>query len=125
MSAAWPGGETGPRLRREDNTRHVRLSVTERREFWRGSCALSATLILNNEAFSAELLDISAGGAQLRCSVVPGEGAEIGIEVSGFGLLHARVVRRLPKGIAVEFYFTELQRAEFSERLELLLKAPA
>ncbi|MGK2871399.1 MAG: PilZ domain-containing protein [Alphaproteobacteria bacterium] len=125
MSAAWQSSDFGARALRRDAARHVRLSVAERRQFKRGLVALHVNLKINGETFSAELLDISAGGAQLRCSIVPRDGAKIDVEVSGFGLIRACVVRRLPKAIAVEFDLTELQRAEFAEKLDRLLTAHA
>ena len=57
--------------RRSDPAGHVRLSVAERRQYRRNAVNAEATLTINNEVYSAELLDISTGGAQLRCSVVP------------------------------------------------------
>ncbi len=123
MSAAQKSSGAGARSRREDPAGHVRMSVAERREFQRNRVVLQAKLKINGESFSAELLDISTGGAQLRCSVVPGAGAVIGVELDGFGVLPARVVRRLPKTVAVEFDLAKKQRDEFVERLNALLKA--
>ncbi len=125
MKTAQHSSSTGIGARRGDPTGHVRMSVAERREFRRDSVALRAALKINSESFSAEILDISAGGAQLRCSVVPRAGIEILLEMDGLGVLPARVIRRLPKTIAVEFTIPETQRADFAEKLDMLLKAHA
>jgi hypothetical protein len=103
----------------------VRLSVSERRQFKRDAIAMRATLRINQESYSAELLDISVGGAQLRCSLVPRTGLLISIETEGLGVIPARVVRRLPRTIAVEFDIPETRRTEFKEKLDRLLKTPA
>ncbi len=124
MSAAWLGGEIGARRRTQDNSRHLRLSVSEHRQHQRCALALRVTLKINGECFSADLLDISLSGALLRCSVVLREGARIEIAIDEIGALDAHVVRRLPKGIAAEFDLTEQQRVWFAQKMELLLKAP-
>lgn len=125
MRTASRNNDVGIDTRRRDPVGHVRMSVAERRQYRRGALALSAALKINGETFSAELVDISAGGAQLRCSVVPREGMQISIELEGFGELPARVVRRLPRAMAVEFGLPETCRAEFMEKLDRLLKAYA
>lgn len=114
-----------PVTRRGDPTGHVRMSVSERRQNRRGELSLEASLKINNETYSAEILDISSGGARLRCSVVPRNGASIAISLDGFADLPAVVIRRLPTAIAVEFRLPPLQYAEFSERLDRMLKAHA
>jgi PilZ domain len=113
-----------PATRRGDPAGHVRLSVSERRQYRRDAPVLQTTLRINDEAYSAELLDISTG-ARIRCSVVPKAGAEIIIGLEGFGDLPAQVVRRLPSAVAVEFKLLPLQYAEFSERLDRVVKARA
>jgi len=118
-------GSLMPHTRRGDPTGHVRMSVSERRQHNRGELALEASMKINNESYSAEILDISSGGARLRCSVVPRNGAGIAISLDGFVDLPAVVVRRLPTSIAVEFRLPPLQYAEFSEKLERILKAHA
>ncbi len=114
-----------PATRRSDPAGHIRLSVSERRQYRREAPVLQTTLKINDEAYSAELLDISSGGARVRCSVVPKAGAEIIIGLEGFGELPAQVVRRLPSAVAVEFKLPPLQYAEFTERLDRLVKAHA
>jgi len=125
MRTASQKNDAGVDTRRRDPAGHVRMSVAERRQYWRGAVTLSATLKINSESFSAELVDISAGGAQLRCSVVPRAGMLISIELEGFGAIPARVIRRLPRTIAVEFDLSETHRAEIAEKLDRLLKAHA
>jgi|GWRWMinimDraft_1066009.scaffolds.fasta_scaffold00615_2 hypothetical protein len=125
MRAASRNNDAGVDTRRRDPAGHVRLSVAERRQYRRGAVTLSATLKINDESFSAELVDISVGGAQLCCSVVPGAGMLISIELEGFGAVPARVIRRLPRAIAVEFDLPETHRAEIAEKLDRLLKAHA
>lgn len=112
-----------PLTRRGDPIGHVRMSVSERRKYRRDELSLSVTLTMNGESYSAEITEISAGGAQLRCSIVPKNGADILVGLAGYGDLPARVVRRLPSAIAIEFKLPPLQYAEFAERLEILLKA--
>lgn len=111
--------------RREDPVAHVRMSSSERRQYRRNVVDLEVTLNINNESFSAELLDISTGGARLRCSVVPRTGIDIILDLEGYGELPATVVRRLPTALAIEFKLPPLQQAEFSERLDRLIKAHA
>jgi len=125
MRTASRNNDAGVDTRRRDPAGHVRMSAAERRQYRRGAVALSATLKINSESFSAELVDISAGGAQLRCSVVPGAGMLISIELEGVGAIPARVIRRLPRTIAVEFDLPETHRAEIAEKLDRLLKAHA
>jgi len=67
--------------RRGDPIGHVRMSVSERRLYRRGRIAVDASIKIHDESFSAELLDIFAGGARLRCAVVPRAGTEIGVDV--------------------------------------------
>lgn len=107
--------------RRIDPAAHVRLHAAERRRHRRGEIHLHAVLRYESEAFVAQLTDISAGGAQLRCSLVPRLGAMIEMETEEFGKLSARVVRRLPRSLAVEFELPEEERMEFTDRLDGLL----
>lgn len=107
--------------RRIDPAAHVRLHAAERRRHRRGEIHLHAVLRYESEVFVAQLTDISAGGAQLRCSLVPRLGAMIEMETEEFGSLSARVVRRLPRSLAVEFEFQEVERMEFTDRLDGLL----
>jgi PilZ domain len=123
MKMSHQSGGLLPATRRGDPAGHVRLSVSERRQYRRDAPLLQTTLRINDEAYSAELLDISTGGARVRCSVVPKAGAEIIIGLEGFGDLPAQVVRRLPSAVAVEFKLAPLQYAEFSERLDQIVKA--
>lgn len=125
MKLSQQAGGLLPATRRGDPAGHVRLSASERRQYRRDAPLLQTTLRINDEAYSAELLDISTGGARVRCSVVPKTGAEIIIGLEGFGDLPAQVVRRLPSAVAVEFKLLPLQYAEFSERLDRVVKARA
>ncbi|MCK9993206.1 MAG: hypothetical protein Dbin4_01726 [Alphaproteobacteria bacterium] len=125
MKSSYREAATLASSRRSDPTGHVRLSVAERREYRRNPVKADAMLTINNEVYSAELLDISTGGAQLRCAVVPRNGMDVCFGLKGFGEVPARVVRRLPKSVALEFDLTHLQRAEFAEKLDRLIKAHA
>ncbi|MFZ5834872.1 MAG: PilZ domain-containing protein [Pseudomonadota bacterium] len=110
--------------RKGDPIGHVRMSLSERRQYQRGRIAAEARVKIHDETFAAELLDISAGGARLRCSVVPRAGTEIGVEVQGIGAFQAKVIRRLPNCIAVEFHFSENLRSLFAEKLDSLTMEP-
>ena len=111
--------------RRSDPAGHVRMSATERRFYRRGRIATPATMKFHDESFTVELVDISAGGAQLRCSVVLRAGVEISIELHGLGALPARVVRRLPNSIAVAFDLSDSLREALAARLDALITATA
>lgn len=121
MKTAQPSSQSGAYSRRGDPTGHIRMSVTERRNHRRGAITSQAKLIIRNESYTAVIVDISAGGAQVRCTVVPRTGTEIAIEISGLGLLPARVIRRLPNSIAVEFYLTPSQRETFAATLDTMI----
>lgn len=125
MEHAHRGSHVAAFSRRGDPIGHVRMSVSERRLYRRGRIAADATIKIHDETFSAELLDISAGGARLRCSVVPRAGTEIGVEVQGIGSFQAKVIRRLPNCVAVEFHFSENQRSLVAEKLDSLTMEPA
>ena len=125
MKTANNSSEMDARPRRGDPARHVRLSLSERRRFQRGAIGVRASLIIQNESYTADILDISAGGAQLRCPVVLRPGAGIEIEISGLGLLQARVLRRSPNSISLEFDQSETQRAELAAALAALTLTPA
>lgn len=109
--------------RRGDPTGHIRLSVAERRVYRRGVISAQINLKIQNENYPGELVDISAGGAQLRCSVVLRIGAEIEVEINQDGVFPARVIRRHPKTIAVEFIFPESRREKLVEKLNQLIQA--
>ncbi len=120
------GGRTslaGTASRRGDPNGHVRLSAAERRNYRRSAVTMPALIRLTSEVYEANLIDISPGGAQLRCSVVPRIGADVGIELNGFDIIPARVVRRLPQSIAVEFDMPQHQRDKFAVALDALLKS--
>lgn len=110
--------------RRSDPIGYVHLRGAERRVYRRGTISAPATLKIHGENFSVELVDISVGGAQIRCSVVPAAGADIIIEVHGVGTLPATVIRRsLSHIIAVEFNLDDELREKFSAKLETLIMA--
>ena len=111
--------------RRIDPAAHVRLHAAERRRHRRGEIHLHAVLRYEKEAFAAHLTDISAGGAQLRCSLVPRVGAVIELETKEFGILMARVVRRLPRSLAVEFELPENEMTDFTGRVDSLFRLDA
>lgn len=104
--------------RRSDPAGHVPVSIPERRRFSRGVIASEIRLHMDEEYYTAELIDISAGGAQLRSPVVPRVGAKITVEVERLGAVAARVVRRLSNSIAIEFELPETMCEEFVRRLE-------
>lgn len=106
------------KLRRSDSASHVRTGIPERRRFSRGVIASEIRLHLDDEYYTAELIDISAGGAQLRSLVVLRVGAKIIVEVERLGAMAARVVRRLSNSIAIEFELSETMREEFVRRLQ-------
>ena len=111
--------------RRIDPAAHVRLHAAERRRCRRGRIHLHVILKYENESFAAHLTDISEGGAQLRCSLVPRVGTRILLETKELGILMARVVRRLPRSLAVEFELPEGERMDLADRLDALLTPDA
>ena len=85
------------------STGHVRVSADEKRRFIRNPVPLQIQVIADEDAFSAHVIDISAGGARLVCALVPRIGAAIELDIAEFGRVAGKVVRRFPYSFAVAF----------------------
>ncbi|MEQ1889919.1 MAG: PilZ domain-containing protein [Alphaproteobacteria bacterium] len=125
MKPAPEGNQATALKRRGDPAGHVRLRVSERRFYRRGTISTPAILKIYDESYAVELVDISLSGAQIRCAIVPRAGTEIDIEMRGVGIMPARVIRRLPNSFAVEFNLCEKLRSVFAAALDTLVMAPA
>ena len=102
------GGETRPERRR---SKRLRVS-------------LGGRLFVPGEEREAacEIIDMSAGGAQIACEIVPPPQADVVLYMDGFGRLEATVVRAA-KGessdgtFGVRFNCTALKRERIAEQL--------
>lgn len=98
-------------------TGHIRVSADEKRRFIRNPVPLQIQVIADEDAFSAHIIDISAGGARVVCSLVPRIGATIQLEISDFGPVDGEVVRRFPYSFAVAFDIADDEQSRLQERL--------
>lgn len=97
------------------STGHIRVSTDEKRRFIRNPVPLQIQVIADEDAFSAHVIDISAGGARLVCALVPRIDAVIELDIAEFGRIRGKVVRRFPYSFAVAFDIdaeTQLQLTE-------------
>ena len=76
------------------STDHIRVSADEKRRFIRNPVPLQIQVVADEDAFSAHVIDISAGGARLVCALVPRIGAAIELDIAEFGRVAGKVVRR-------------------------------
>ena len=115
----WWDGERAARVRETDPASHVRMTVSERRKFARGVFSWNARLRLGTDVFSADLIDLSAGGARVCSSLVPRLDIELLLEVDKIGVFAARVIRRFSNSFALEFDLSDEQREALEAQLAI------
>ncbi len=99
------------------STGHIRVSADEKRRFIRNPVPLQIQVIADGDAFSAHVIDISAGGARLVCALVPRINAVIELDIAEFGRIRGQVVRRFPYSFAVAFDIEAERQSQLTECL--------
>ena len=88
----------------------------DRRAYPRVDVALPAFLQANGERHAVQLLDLSAGGAKLDCSISLPVGSEVTLDCGTFGC--AAVVRWHGAGVLGLCFCSELDARDVSDLIE-------
>jgi len=101
----------------------VTKARAERRRFRRVRVDLSGRLFLPSDGREArcQVVDLSPGGASLRCEFIPDNGTQIVVYVDNFGRFEGTVVRRDGWAFGVSFVCTAAKRERTAEQLTLFL----
>ena len=100
-----------------------RKSPAERRRFRRVRLDLPGRLFLpaDGEESPCQIGDLSPGGANVTCPLMPPTGTQVVLYVDGFGRFEGQVVRRSGENFGVRFACTVLKRERIAEQLTLFL----
>ncbi len=95
----------------------------ERRRFRRVRVDLPGRLFLPSDGREARcsVVDLSPGGAAIRCETVPDHGTPVVLYVDGFGRFEGVVVRKDGGSFGVSFHCTASKRERTAEQLTLFL----
>jgi len=95
----------------------------ERRRFRRVRVDLPGRLFLPADGREARcaVVDLSPGGAAIRCETIPEPGAQVVLYVDGFGRFEGVVARKDGGSFGVSFHCTAAKRERTAEQLTLFL----
>ncbi len=95
----------------------------ERRRFRRVRVDLPGRLFMPADGREARcsVVDLSPGGAAIRCETIPDDGCPVVLYVDGFGRFEGIVARKDGSGFGVSFHCTASKRERTAEQLTLFL----
>ena len=98
-------------------------SPAERRRFRRVRLDLPGRLFLpaDGEEAPCQIGDLSPGGANVTCALMPATGTQVVLYIDGFGRFEGQIVRRSGENFGVRFACTVLKRERIAEQLTLFL----
>jgi hypothetical protein len=107
----------------KDRDSVVAQAKAERRRFLRVQVDLSARLFVPGDGREAKckVIDLSPGGAQLDCEVVPVADTAIVLYIDGFGRFEGTVARPEGSTFGVKFNCSALKRERVVEQLTLYM----
>jgi hypothetical protein len=108
---------------RVDRDTLVSKAKAERRRFIRVKVNLGGRLFVpaDGRETRCQVVDMSPGGAQLVCEVVPEAGTKVIVYIDGFGRFEAVVARPEQGHFGVRFNCSSLKRERVAEQLILLM----
>ncbi len=108
---------------RVDRESLVAKTKAERRRFIRVKVNLGGRLFVPDDGRETrcQVVDMSPGGAQLVCEIVPDAGTKVIVYIDGFGRFEAVVARPEQGHFGVRFNCSPLKRERVAEQLILLM----
>ncbi len=92
-------------------------TAENRREHRRILVSNPATVTTDGEEIPGRILNISAGGAGIRMDVQLMDNTRITVNIENFGIVPAKVVRRLQDGVAVKFELSAEKEKRFIQQI--------
>lgn len=107
----------------QDRNTVVERARAERRQYLRVRVQLTGRLFLPSDSREArcEIVDLSPGGAQVVCDVVPPANEQVIIYIDGFGRFEGTVARPAEGSFGVRFQCSAMKREKIAEQLTLYM----
>ncbi|HWU25234.1 MAG TPA: PilZ domain-containing protein [Rhizomicrobium sp.] len=107
----------------DDRKTILERAKAERRQFKRVRVELAGRLFVpsDNREASCQVVDISTGGAQINCEIVPALDETVVLYIDNFGRFEGIVVRPEEGNFGVRFQCSAMKREKLAEQLTLYM----
>jgi len=106
-----------------DRNTVVERARAERRQYMRVRVELTGRLFIpaDNREERCDVVDLSPGGAQIVCEIVPPADTQVIIYIDGFGRFEGGVARPAERSFGVRFQCSAMKREKIAEQLTLYM----